>query len=138
MTLHELFCIIFYASHSVLVNSYIKMNLQHIVKWNYPPTTAVTGSSTQHKQACRTTHLIWNTHYWHSCLLKLKKRDSFPQLLQLTLRFVSEKPFPAITETNLAWAVTKWGWSRARMAILLLCKTKRTVSKVHLYQILSE
>lgn len=93
----------FYAFHSVLVNSYIKMNLQHIVKWNYPPTTAITGSSTQHKQACRITHFIWNTHYQHSCPLKLKERNSFPQLLQLMLRFASEKPFPAITETNSAW-----------------------------------
>lgn len=105
----------FYASHSVLVNSYIKMNLQHIVKWNYPPTTAITGSSTQHKQACRTTHFIRNTHYRHSCPLKLKERNSFPQLLQLTLRFASEKPFPAITETNSAWAGTKWRWSEVEL-----------------------
>lgn len=99
----------FYASHSVLVNSYIKMNLQHIVKWNYPP-TAITGSSTQHKQACRTTHFIWNTHYWHSCPLKLKERNSFPQLLQLTLRFASEKPFPAITkQTRLGQAQSEDG-----------------------------
>lgn len=128
----------FYTSHSVLVNSYIKMNLQHIVKWNYPPTTAITGSSTQHKQACRSTHFVWNTHYRHSCPLKLEERNSFPQLLQLTLRFASEKPFPAITVTNSSWSGTKWGWSRAEMAVLLLCKTKRTVSKVHLYQILSD